>query len=140
MDRWPNRGPTTLVRVQEFLDYAGLDPETPVAEYQPRNRIITSEKPAINAVMAGCLPEYMPLLVAIFEAATAPELHLNHIASLDSPWPLVIVNGPQIKRLGFNSGMYVFGSGTRANAIVGRALSLVLSNCMEARIGEIQKG
>jgi hypothetical protein len=75
----------------------------------------------------------MPALVAACRAVTDPAFHLNRVASLAIPWPLLIVNGPQVKTLKFNSGVYVFGSGTRANATVGRALSLGLANCMEAR-------
>ena len=132
--------PPTEEIVQEFLDSADLEPDHVVAEYRIRDRAITAEKLAINAVMAGCLPEYMPVLVAACEAVTDPAFHLNHIASLASPWPLFIINGPQVKDLNFNRGMYVFGPGNRANATVGRAMSLVLANCMEARIGGIQRG
>ena len=132
--------PPTEERVREFLEHARLEPDEVVGEYRIRDRAITAEKLAINAVMAGCLPEYMPILVAACQAVTHPAFHLNHIASLASPWPLLIVNGPQVKALKFNSGVYVFGPGTRANATVGRALSLVLANCMEARLGGIQRG
>ncbi len=132
--------PPTEERVREFLIYADLEPDHVVAEYRIRDRGITAEKLAINAVMAGCLPEYLPILVAACEAVTDPSFHLNHIASLASPWPMFIINGPQVKELNFNSGMYVFGPGNRANATVGRAMSLVLANCMEARIGGIQRG
>ncbi|MFQ5873948.1 MAG: hypothetical protein ACE5JL_09120 [Dehalococcoidia bacterium] len=56
---------------------------------------------------------------------------INHIASLGNPWPLLIINGPQVLDLEFNSGTYVFGPDNRSNATVGRALSLILANCME---------
>jgi hypothetical protein len=132
--------PPTEDLVRECLAQVRLEPDEIVGEYRIRDRAITAEKLAINAVMAGCRPEYMPILVAACQAVTQPAFHLNHIASLASPWPLLIINGPQVKTLGFNSGVYVFGPGTRANATVGRALSLTLANCMEARLGGIQRG
>ena len=132
--------PPTEELVQSFLEYVGLNPDLMIGEYADRARAITAEKLATNAVMAGCKQEYMPILVAACTAITKPQFSLNHLASMASPWPLLIINGPQVKDLGFNSGAYVFGPGARANATVGRALSLVLANCMEARPGGIQRG
>src|SRR5262249_8241910 len=116
------------------------EPAEVIGEYKIRERFITAQMLAINAVMAGCLPGYMPVLVAACRAGTHPQFHLHHIASLARPSPLLLINGPHVQGLRFNSGMSVFGPGTRANATVGRALSLVLGNCMEAKIGGIQRG
>ncbi len=132
--------PPTQKRVAQFLDAAGLPPEHVIGEVTERARVITAEKLAINAVMAGCVPEYMPVLVAVVEALCDPAFKFNHLASLGSPWPLIIVSGPVVKRLGMNHGIYLFGSGNRANVTIGRAMSLLLWNCCELRPDAIQRG
>lgn len=126
--------------VQRFLDYVGLDPEAVVGTIPERARVITAEKLAISAVMAGCKHEYMPVLVAAVEALCDPAFKFNHLASLGSPWPLIIVNGPIVKELEINTEMYCFGPGWRPNATIGRTISLLLLNCAEARPGGIQRG
>ncbi|MBI2906637.1 MAG: hypothetical protein HYX92_03155 [Chloroflexi bacterium] len=132
--------PATEAKIRRFLEVAGLEPEYVIGRIPERDRIITAEKLAINAIMAGCLPEYMPLLVAAVEAVTAPEFKFNHLASMGSPWPALIVNGPISQQLGINSGMYVLGPGCRPNATIGRAISLLLWNCAEARPDGVQRG
>jgi hypothetical protein len=132
--------PPTEARVREFLEAAALSPDAEIAVIAERASIITAEKLAINAVMAGCLPEHMPVLVAAAEALADPTFKFNHLASLGSPWPLLIVSGPIVRSLGMNCGRYVFGSGNRANATIGRAISLVLWNCCEVRPDAIQRG
>ncbi|RMF94179.1 MAG: hypothetical protein D6736_00540 [Nitrospinota bacterium] len=132
--------PPTEKRVQEFLDAVGLPPDHVIGEVTERARVITAEKLAINAVMAGCLPRYMPVLIAAVEALCDPAFKFNHLASLGSPWPLLIVSGPVVKELEMNYGMYLFGSGNRANATIGRAISLLLWNCCELRPDAIQRG
>ena len=96
--------PPTEQRVQQFLDAVALSPDTRIADITERARIITAEKLAINAVMAGCLPEYMPVLVAAVEGLADPGFKFNHLASMGSPWPLVIVSGPIVRTLGMNYG------------------------------------
>lgn len=132
--------PPTEKRVLGFLDHVGLSPGQVVGDIPERARAITAEKLAINAVMAGCLPEYMPVLVAAVEAITSPAFKFNHLASLGSPWPLIIVNGPITKQIGLNSGGYLFGPGARANATIARAISLLLRNCAEAKAEGVQRG
>jgi len=132
--------PPTEQRVQQFLEAVALSADAKIAEIAERASVITAEKLAINAVMAGCLPEYMPVLVAAVEALADPDFKFNHLASLGSPWPMVIVSGPIVRTLGMNHGMYVFGSGNRPNATIGRALSLLLWNCCEVRPDAIQRG
>lgn len=132
--------PPTEQRVQQFLDYAGLAPDAKVADITERASLITAEKLAINAVMAGCLPEYMPVLVAAVEALADPLFKFNHLASLGSPWPMLVVSGPIVRTIGMHHGRYVFGSGNRANATIGRAISLLLWNCCELRPDAIQRG
>ncbi len=126
--------------VSRFLDHAGLEPDEVIGTYEVRNRVVTADKLAMNAVMAGCKPAYLPVVRAAIEAVTDPAFHLNHIASTSSPWPLFIVNGPIAEELGINHRMYVLGPGCRANATIGRAISLTLANCMDARVGGVQQG
>jgi hypothetical protein len=84
---------------------------------------------AINAVMAGCMPEYMPVIAAAVKALATPAFGLHHVASGHSGSTVVIVvNGPIARKLGINSTNNVFGAGVRANATIGRALRLVLRN------------
>ncbi|MFQ5814569.1 MAG: hypothetical protein ACE5I2_15425 [Anaerolineae bacterium] len=130
----------TESRVAEFLDCAGFQPDEVVCRIADRNRVITAEKVAINGVMAGCLPEYMPVLVAAVECLGTDEFKINHIASVGSLWIMMIVNGPIVKQIGLNSGMYCFGAGVRANCTIARGISLLLANCAEARTGGIQRG
>ena len=88
----------------------------------------TVEKIAINAVMAGCRPEYLPVVVAAVEAVCDEAFDLHGVsATTNAPSPLVIVNGPIRARLEINSGAGVFGPGWRANATIGRAVRLVCS-------------
>ena len=132
--------PPTEQRVRALLDAAGLASDQVLGEVPERDRVITAEHLAINAAMAGCLPAYMPVLVAAVEAITDPAYKFNHMASLGSPWPMFVVNGPLSRTLGFNSGLYLFGPTARANATCARAISLLLWNCVEARPDGIQRG
>jgi hypothetical protein len=133
--------PPTEARVQEFLEYAELEPDQVVGTAHERDRVFTAEKIAINAVMAGCKPTYMPVVVAAVAAICDPDFKFNHIATLGSAWPMFVVNGPVVKDLSINHGMYLFGpAGYRANATIGRAVSLLLWNCAEARPDGIQRG
>src|SRR2546423_2208239 len=94
-----------------------------------RNRVITAEKVAINAVMAGCLPNYMPVIVAAIEAMCQEGVNLHGIsATTGGTAPLMIVNGPAVQQLHINYGVHCFGPGVRANGAVGRAIWLVLMN------------
>jgi hypothetical protein len=140
---WTDGLPTvaaTPERVAAFLEHAGLDPDHPVAHYEVRNRSIPAEKVAISAVMAGCKPEHFPVVVAAIEAVTDHAFHLNHIASTSSPYPFFVVNGPVVGALGLHSGASVLGPGHAPNALIARAISLTLANCLEARIGGVQQG
>ncbi len=132
--------PPTEDRVLAFLDYANLEPDQVVGEVPERNRILTAEKVAINAVMAGCLPEYMSVIVAAVEAITDPIFRFNRLASLGGAWPTLLVNGPVVKELKISSGSYIFGGLDRANVTIARAVSLLLQNCADARKGGTQAG
>jgi hypothetical protein len=97
---------------------------------------LTAEKVAINAVMAGCKPEYMPVVIAAVKALATPAFGLHHVASaLSGPTIVIVVNGPVARELGINGTNNVFGPGVRANATIGRALRLVLLNCLKYRPG-----
>jgi hypothetical protein len=106
----------------------------------PANRGATVAAVAANSVMAGCLPDVVPVVVAAVQAVLAPRFNLQALTTTTHPvTPLVIVHGPMLEELGFNSGSNVFGQGNRANAGVGRALRLVLQNIGQAHPGETDR-
>ena len=90
--------PPTEASVRAFLEHAGLASGYVVGVYGDRATAITAEKVAINAVMAGCRAEYMPVVVAAVEALTDPAFHLNHIASMSSP-RYILRRNPTVVRL-----------------------------------------
>ena len=121
--------PPTPVRVLRMLGGTSRDSQETVGRIPPNNAACTVEKVAINAVMAGCRPEYMPVVLAAVEAALAPEFAMHGL--LCTTWfssPMVVVNGPAARRIGMNSGVNALGQGNRANASIGRALQLVVRN------------
>ena len=133
--------PATENRVMDFLNYLNMEADQVLGEIPERDRVITAEKLVINAIMAGCKAEYMPVLVAAVEAICDPDYKFNHMATLGSAWPLFIVNGPMGRELGFNNGMYLLSAaGSRASSTISRAISLLLWNCAEARPDGIQRG
>src|ERR671929_2197606 len=100
----------------------------------------TVEKVAINAVLAGCLPEHLPVVLAAVEAACAEEFALHGlVATTYFSGPVVVVNGPVARRVGMNSGVNALGQGNRANATIGRALQLVVRNVGGGRPGEVDR-
>jgi hypothetical protein len=128
--------PATRQLVEEMLEAGGLRSGDVVAVMPSRKVAVTAEKVAINAVMAGCKPEYIPVVVAAVKGLAAPELGLHHVASaLAGPTIMILVNGPIAATLGINATNNVFGPGHRANATIGRALRLVLLNCLRYRPG-----
>jgi hypothetical protein len=121
--------PPTPERVEAMLAGTNLDPQHVVAEVPPNWGAATVEKLAVNAVMAGCLPEYLPVLVAAVEAMSDPAFNFYGIQATTHPCaPLLIINGPIRHTLGFNSSSGAYGPGWRANATIGRAVRLVLLN------------
>ncbi|MDO8670967.1 MAG: hypothetical protein Q7O66_05995 [Dehalococcoidia bacterium] len=132
--------PPTPERVQAFIDYLGRDPGEKLAEIPPDNSVATIEAVAINAVMAGCLPEYLPVILAGLEAVKDPAFALSTMqVTTNSASPFLIVNGPIRNKLGINSGPNCFGQGWRANATIGRALNLLLRNVGGAKPGSVSK-
>jgi hypothetical protein len=130
--------PPTAVRVQRMLGPHAAQAAAVLCELPPLMQALTWQDLAINAVMAGCTPECLPVVGAAAMALAAPEFNLGGIATTTgSAATLVIVNGPVTARLGMNAGANALGPGNRANAAIGRALRLTLQNVGGARPGEI---
>jgi hypothetical protein len=121
--------PPTEDDLRAFLRYTDRAPREVVAVLPPRQGEATVERIAINAIMAGCRPEYLPVIVAAVEALADPVFNLDSIQATTHPVaPLIIVNGPIAKELGINAGYNAFGQGFRANVTIGRAIRLLLMN------------
>jgi hypothetical protein len=130
--------PPTRERVERMLGGTRRRRDETAGEMPPNYGRLTIEKIAVNAVMAGCRPEYLPVLIAVAECACDPDFNLHGVAtSTHFSAPLIIVNGPVRARIGLNSGVGVFGPGWRANATIGRALRLLMINIGGARPGEL---
>src|SRR6266704_3604121 len=146
MEIWFERGvtdglpvvPPTRERVERMLAGAARPREVLVAEVPPSFGRATVEKLAINAVMAGCRPDYFPVVLAVVEAACDPVFNLHgQSGTTNAASPLIIVNGPIRQRLGVNCAAGVFGPGYCANATIGRALRLIMINLGGTRAGQI---
>jgi hypothetical protein len=121
--------PPTEHRVQEFLEQTSRDPREVVGVLPPRQGEATIEKIAVNAVMAGCRPQYFPVVLAAIEALADPLFNLDSVQATTHPVAtLVVVNGPIVRTLGLQAGYNAFGQGFRANVTIGRAVRLVLMN------------
>lgn len=132
--------PPTPELVSACLDAAGRSPSDILGTESTKGRVITAEKVAVNAVMAGCKPEYYSIVAAAVEAMCEPQFNLHAItASTQGAAVLAIVNGPIVQEIGLNSGVSVFGPGHRANATIGRAIRLVIINATGSQSGEIDK-
>ena len=125
--------PPTTARVAEFIGHSGRNLDDVIGELPERRRVITVEKAAANAVMAGCLPEYFPVVLAAAEAMLDPEFNLvGPSSSMGGAAVLCIVNGPVREQIGLNSRNNLFGPGNRANGTIGRAIRLILMNACAA--------
>ena len=132
--------PPTAERVFAMLDGTSRGANEVVAVVPPTLVECTVEKVAINAVMAGCKPEYLPVVLAAVEAACNDEFNMHGLLCTTMPTgPVIVVNGPIRKRIGMSSGVNVFGQGNRANLTIGRALQLVVRNVGGGRPGEIDR-
>jgi hypothetical protein len=128
--------PATPERVEAMLAGTRRPAGDAVAVLSPRLGCATVERVAVNAVLAGALPEHLPVILAAVEAVSQPAFNLQAVQTTTHPCsPLVIVNGPLAARLGINGGGNALGQGYRANAVIGRALRLVLQNVGGARPG-----
>jgi hypothetical protein len=121
--------PPTAARVERMLSSFGGDPARSLGKLGPAYGHATVEAIAVNAVMAGCLPDYMPVLVAAVEAMADPDFNLYGINATTHPvTPMLVINGPLAERLEVNAGYNCMGQGWRANATIGRAIRLILVN------------
>jgi hypothetical protein len=130
--------PPTRERVERMLTGTGRARDELLGEMPPNYGRLTVEKAAINAVLAGCRPDYLPVVIAAAECACDPAFNLHGVStSTHFATPLIVVNGSIRTRIGLNSAFGVFGPGYRANATIGRALRLLMINVGGARPGEI---
>src|SRR5215510_4452560 len=121
--------PPTPARVLRMLDGTRRTPDEIVAVVPPDLVPVTVEKVAVNAVMAGCLPEYLPVVLAAVQAACTDRFNMHGLlCTTYFSGPVLVVNGPIAQRIGMNSGVNCLGQGNRANATIGRALQLVVRN------------
>jgi hypothetical protein len=132
--------PPTLERVERTLRHTQRARDEVVAQIAPGFGAASVERIAINAVLAGCDPEYLPVVIAATEAVASPEFNLQGIqATTNSVAVWVIVNGPVAGKLGVNGAFNCLGQGTWANATIGRSLRLVLQNIGGALPGEMDR-
>jgi len=132
--------PATPEAVEKFVAAAGRPADDLVALLPPRKGRATVEVIAVNAIMAGCRPEYMPVLIAAVEGVTDPSYPLELMQVTTNPMtPFLLVNGPVRNQLEINYGTGCLGPGLRANATIGRALRLVLINAGGALPGVYSK-
>ena len=127
--------PPTLDAVDEMLKYTERSPSEVLGLLKPAHRQASVWSLAVNGVMAGCRPEYMPVLVSLIEAIVEPRFGLHHAGSTSGWTPFIILNGPIIKDLGFNAGQGVLRPERMANITVARFLKLVMSNIAGFRLG-----
>jgi hypothetical protein len=132
--------PPTHAAIDAIISGSGLKKDDVLGVIPPLNGIATVERVAANAVMAGCLPDYFPLVVAAVKGVLQPGFNLDGVqTTTGNVAPLVIINGPCRNRLQINYSSNVLGQGWRANSTIGRALRLVLSNIGGAAPGIYDK-
>ncbi len=132
--------PPTRERVERMLRQTQRSAHETVAAVAPAFGVATVERIAINAVMAGCYPEYLPVLIAATEAISTPDFNLRGIQATTNPGAVwLIVNGPVAAKLGVNSGGNCLGPGAWANATLGRAMRLIQQNIGGGLPGEMDK-
>ena len=132
--------PPTDDLVRAMAAQSNLDPLSELGQMDPVKGLVTVEKVAANAVMAGCRPEYFPVVVAAVRAVLEPRFHVGSTAvTTGGAAPVIIVSGPLAVSLDINAGTACFGGNTRANATIGRALRLVMRNLGGAKPGDMEK-
>ncbi|MBI4307624.1 MAG: hypothetical protein HY684_02335 [Chloroflexi bacterium] len=132
--------PPTEGMVSKMLAYIQRPAEEVIGVVPPRDAPATIEKIAINCVMAGCRPEYMPIVIAALQAMLDPTFNLKGVqTTTHCVAPMTIVNGPQVKELGFHYGDAVFAAGARPNGTIGRALRLIRWNIGGAYPGDMDR-
>jgi len=132
--------PPTDARIVRMLQGTRRDSQEVIGKVPPNLAPVTVEKAAINAVMAGCKPEYFPVVLAALEAALEPIFTMHGLLCTTCfSSPIIVVNGPIAKQIGMNWGMNVLGQGNRANATIGRALQLIIRNVGGGIPGELDR-
>ena len=132
--------PPTIERVQAMLEGTKRKPDDIIALVPPDLVDLTVEKVAINAVMAGCKPEYLPVVITALETACGDEFNMHGLLATTMPvGPVIFVNGPIRKSINLNSGMNLLGQGNRANSTIGRAVQLTIRNVGGGRPGEVDR-
>jgi hypothetical protein len=132
--------PPTPERVWRMLQGTTRRPDEVLGAMPPDLAPCTVEKVAVNAVMAGCRPDYLPVVLAAVEAALVDEFAMHGVLCTTMfAGPVVIVNGPVARAVGVNSGVNALGQGHRANATIGRALQLAVRNVGGGRPGEVDR-
>lgn len=132
--------PPTPARVERMLSGTNRNPDELIAPVPPKWGRATVEKIAINAVMAGCTPAYLPVVLTAVEAMTAEQFNLHGVQVTTSHVsPMLVVNGHIRKELDINDSFNLFGQGWRANATIGRAVRLVCTNIGGALPGELDR-
>ncbi|MDO8673720.1 MAG: hypothetical protein Q7O66_20100, partial [Dehalococcoidia bacterium] len=134
--------PPTLEKIEAFLRFTDRSPDEVIGALLPEKREATVWNVAVNGVMAGCRPEYMPVLLAVVEAVAEPEFRIEDAGSTPGWEPLIIVNGPIVKELDFNYEAGAMRVGRQANTSMGRFLRLYMRNIAGLRIapGGTDKG
>jgi len=124
--------PPVVDRVKAMLAADSRPPETVIAKHPATGLELSLHAAAVNAVMAGCLPEHFPVVAAAFEAMDKPDFNFHgSTASTGGSAPLLIVSGPLADEISMNSDVNLFGPGNRANATIGRATRLILRNVFQ---------
>ena len=132
--------PPTTVRVIRMLRGTNRSPSEIIGNIPPDNVPCSIEKVAINAVLAGCKPDYFPVVLASVEAALKDRFCMHGLlCTTYFSGPVMIVNGPVIQQIGLNNGINALGQGTRANATIGRALQLLIRNVGGGKPGGIDR-
>ena len=132
--------PPTLERIEKFLKFTERHNSEIIGKLLPENREATVWNVAVNGVMAGCRPEYMPILLSLVDAIAEPEFRIQDAGSTPGWEPLIILNGPLIKQLGFNYETGMMRVGRQANTSIGRFLRLYMRNVAGLRPGTTDKG
>ncbi|MCC6530970.1 MAG: hypothetical protein IT531_00340 [Burkholderiales bacterium] len=139
-DGLPIFAPTRAL-VERMIEHVGREPDEVIGAVFPGDGIATIENVAANCAMAGCRPEYVPIVISAVECIVDPALPITTTQSTGAAAILTIVSGPVVEGLGFHTREWLFGpNGGRANATIGRAIRLVLWNIGRAHPGKLVKG
>jgi len=132
--------PPTRERIEQFLRFTDRKPDEVIGSVQPDSRAATIWNIAVNGVMAGCRPKYMPILIALVEAMVDPGYGVEHSGNTPGAETQIIINGPIIKTLGFNYEQGALRDGFQANTSIGRFWRLYLRNVAGFLLHQNDKG